>query len=56
VNRVGRRLTRLFALALAGLALPAARPELAESLGRKLDAWLKGTGAKLPRLRAGVSR
>jgi arylsulfatase A len=28
--------------------LAAARPELVEALGRKLDAWLRETGAKLP--------
>ena len=27
------------------------RPDLVEALGRKLDAWLKATGAKLPRPR-----
>ncbi len=33
--------------------LAAARPDLAARLGRKLDAWLKETGAKTPKARAG---
>jgi arylsulfatase A len=36
--------------------LAGARPELVERLGRKLDAWLKETGAKLPRHRSEIRR
>jgi arylsulfatase A len=35
--------------------LAAARPEIAEALGRKLDSWLAETGAKLPRSRSANS-
>jgi len=33
--------------------LAAIRPEIVEALGRRLDAWLRETGAKLPKLRIG---
>jgi hypothetical protein len=33
--------------------LAASRPGIVGSLGRKLDAWLQATGAKLPKARPG---